>query len=65
LALFANNTASGTCDLFMQIVESTDSDPSTVFLGSMFLQGFVATWKYDYNSVEGTDYNQNKVTLLL
>jgi len=49
----------------MQVVESTDSDPSTVFLGSMFLQGFVATWKYDYNSVEGTDYNQNKVTLLL
>jgi len=50
LALFANNTADGTCSLFLQIANSTDSNPSTVFLGSMFLQGFVAAWHYDYRS---------------
>ena len=46
LALFANNTASGTCDIYIQVVNSTETDPSNVFLGTMFMQGFVATWNY-------------------
>lgn len=61
--MFANNTASGECDIFIQVVNSTDTDPSNVFLGTMFMQGFAITWNYE--NINQESYTENAVELFL
>jgi hypothetical protein len=43
LAMFMNSTGHA-CDIFVQSINSTTSDPSRVVLGSMFLQAFNALY---------------------